>query len=110
MCSRPEFHVSVTANTGINFEQAVASEGVQGWLESPHQLKGIPSHLAGGTLVRFPYRAIPSSTNLKVIVAGFDARLYLATEASFPGSPSNIDGDLARHTASTPGWLPEVCG
>jgi len=109
MSADTQFLVSVTANTDINFEQAVATEGVQCWQNCGHKLKELPPHLAGGTLIRFPYRSVPSNTSVAVTIAGSDARLYLATEASFPGIPSPIDGDLARRVASTPGWLSESC-
>jgi len=104
-----QFVVSVDTNTGVRSELTVAAEGAEGWLGSPHKLTGLPPHLAGGTLVRLPYRAIPINTSIVVTVAGSDARLYLATEASTPGTPANIDGDLARRTASTAGWLAESC-
>lgn len=109
MSTESQFLVSVNANTGIQLEQTVAIEGVQAWSDCQHRLKSLPTHLAGGTLVRFPYRSVPRNTSLVVSVAGSDARLYLATEASFPGSPSNIDGDLARRLATTSGWLSEGC-
>jgi len=110
MTTEAPFVLSVKASPNVNLEQTVAIEGVQAWGGSAECLKTLPAELVGGTLVRFPYKPLPANTSVALTVAGSDARVYLATEGAFPGSPANTEGDFARRIASTPGWLPESSG
>lgn len=99
--------ISVTSNSGVEFEQISITEGVQAWSDQDHKLSGIPAHLLGGTLLRCPHQALHPDSSISLTVDS-DVRFYVIVEVMRSDNMEARDGGLLRTLSVSPQWINEV--